>query len=559
MKIAFTILFLGYSFFITAQPLTICELNQREVSSFDEAQTIQVQGLVTGVFNGKNQLDRVFIQSKNCENKNVSIGLCIIDKKKSLNVSVGNQIMVEGNIQNSNGQIQLINPKLLDKKEIEMLILPIQLDENALKHPEKFQNMYVQFKGEWTVADNYNASRYGQVLVSSSENEKQVSELKHWLKASQEEKVEINNIPIEGFVIDDGSLESNPFPLPYFNVKDSTLKRGSKVIDPVGIWYRHKGTFMLEPTMDITWQFKDRGQFLPEKKCIRIVSYNLLNWFSTIDDGKNRARGADNEEEQKRQLKKLVAAITTMDAELYGFVELENNRVAASKLLEAINKHEGKERYALIEYDRIGRDKIKAGMMYDKLILEPVDSPVIYENSIYSRPPLAQRFKLKMGEQEIWFIMNHFKSKRCGKAEGADANQRDGQACWNAKRTEQSKLLYAFQDSLRIAYPANVILAGDFNAYSLEDPIQFLEKNGFERAIKDDYTYVYKGRAGMLDHFLIESELSEQIHQAFVWHINSDEPRFIDYNMEFNGDKYYSPNEYRSSDHDPIILDLDWK
>jgi hypothetical protein len=43
---------------------------------------------------------------------------------------------------------------------------------------------------------------------------------------------------------------------------------------------------------------------------------------------------------------------------------------------------------------------------------------------------------------------------------------------------------------------------------------------------------------------------------ATDWHINADEPPVIDYDEDFNPPGYYSPNAYRASDHDPVIVGL---
>jgi hypothetical protein len=42
---------------------------------------------------------------------------------------------------------------------------------------------------------------------------------------------------------------------------------------------------------------------------------------------------------------------------------------------------------------------------------------------------------------------------------------------------------------------------------------------------------------------------------AAVWHINADEPSALDYN-DFNQDELYKADQYRSSDHDPLVVGL---
>ena len=44
---------------------------------------------------------------------------------------------------------------------------------------------------------------------------------------------------------------------------------------------------------------------------------------------------------------------------------------------------------------------------------------------------------------------------------------------------------------------------------------------------------------------------------AGEWHINADEPALYDYTTAFKAKRYYAPDPYRSSDHDPLLLGLD--
>ncbi len=540
-----------------AQLVSICDINDPKQNLYQENQLVQISGFVSGVFNQENQLNAVFISAKHCNNKDISIGMCIVDKKTSLDVDIGNQVVVQGNLHLVNGKYRLINPKLMDKRETEMLLLPKQLDTKSFQNPSQFEDMYVLLKGEWFVSDTYHTSRFGQVVLSATKNEMQISESKSWYKSKNEDRVEMNSKTHSYLVLDDGSLQINPLPIPFLSTDDSTLERGTILTDPVGILYRHKGKYMLEPIGNLNWTFDKTDGKIHEKEGIRFASYNLHNWFSSLDDGKNRTKGADTPEEQIRQLSKLTEALVKMDADLYGLVELENNEEAADMLLKSLNDKVGEEKYKLIYNQKIGKNKTKVGLIYNVTILTPIGTSIIDNNPIHIRPPLAQRFKKTSGNDEIWFIMSHFKSKKCGRAEGLEANQNDGQSCWNHRRTEQAKRLVAFQDSLVSLNPGHLILAGDFNAYSFEDPIQQLESSGFKRAIQGDYTYVYKGKAGMLDYILVSPSI--EINQAFVWHINADQPRFRDYNMEFNGAEYFKADEFRSSDHDPVIMDINWK
>jgi predicted extracellular nuclease len=75
------------------------------------------------------------------------------------------------------------------------------------------------------------------------------------------------------------------------------------------------------------------------------------------------------------------------------------------------------------------------------------------------------------------------------------------------------------------------------------------------------YSYVFNGEVGYLDHALATSTLTAQVTGVTIWHINSDEPRVLDYNVEFKSPgqvtELYNADPYRSSDHDPVIIGLD--
>ena len=49
--------------------------------------------------------------------------------------------------------------------------------------------------------------------------------------------------------------------------------------------------------------------------------------------------------------------------------------------------------------------------------------------------------------------------------------------------------------------------------------------------------------------------------QVTIWHINSDEPRVLDYNEEYKTawqlTSLYTSDACRSSDHDPVIVELE--
>jgi hypothetical protein len=112
----------------------------------------------------------------------------------------------------------------------------------------------------------------------------------------------------------------------------------------------------------------------------------------------------------------------------------------------------------------------------------------------------------------------------------------------------------------------DILIMGDLNSYAMEDPITALKNAGYINLIEDRlglgaYSYAFDGQWGYLDHALASAELEAQVAGVEEWHINSDEPTVLDYNMEFKSPdqlmNLYSPDRFRSSDHDPVIIGLD--
>jgi hypothetical protein len=111
----------------------------------------------------------------------------------------------------------------------------------------------------------------------------------------------------------------------------------------------------------------------------------------------------------------------------------------------------------------------------------------------------------------------------------------------------------------------DILLIGDYNSYALEDPITYIKNAGFTNLIdsfigSSAYSYVFDGQWGYLDHAFGSSSVISQVTGVSEYHINSDEPSVLDYNTDFKTpnlqNTLYAPDEFRVSDHDPVIVGL---
>jgi hypothetical protein len=128
------------------------------------------------------------------------------------------------------------------------------------------------------------------------------------------------------------------------------------------------------------------------------------------------------------------------------------------------------------------------------------------------------------------------------------------------------------------------LIMGDLNSYRNEHPIDTIEAGADDTVGTSDdfvdlldalngpsaYSYVFDGQLGYLDTGLVSSGLLDEVTGVTEWHINADEIPVFDYNDEIDDGSnessferestslpIYEPNQYRSSDHDPVIIGLD--
>jgi hypothetical protein len=183
-----------------------------------------------------------------------------------------------------------------------------------------------------------------------------------------------------------------------------------------------------------------------------------------------------------------------------------------------------------------------------------------------NRPSLAQTFDHVATGQSLTVVVNHLKSKGSSCASVGDPDTGDGQGNCNQTRTAAAEALadWIASDPTGSGDP-DVLMIGDLNSYTFEDPITTLTNAGLVNLVRDvggltPYSYVFSGESGYLDHALATAPLASQVIGVTEWHINPDEPTVLDYNLEFKSTNHqttlYDDGPYRSSDHDPVIVGL---
>ncbi|HAB08285.1 MAG TPA: ribonuclease, partial [Alcanivorax sp.] len=332
----------------------------------------------------------------------------------------------------------------------------------------------------------------------------------------------------------------------------------------------------LQPVDDITFRAANPRPAAPPRapgSNLRVAAFNVLNFFNGDGQGGGfpTARGADNAEELARQKAKLVAALTALDADIIGLMEIENDGYgpdsAIAELAEALGPAW---RFVAHGEAGLGSDAIAVGLLYrDDVVAEAGEAATLDTGAFgneTNRQPLAQSFRLLNNDQVLTLVVNHFKSKGSCPDDGVNAAQDDGQSCWNAERTQaaEDQLAWLAGQPTGVA-DEDVLVLGDLNAYALEDPVRAFQDQGFVDLLTrfqgdQAYSYIFDGETGHLDHALASPSLDARVVDAGAWHINADEPRALDYNQDFKSDQqiddFFAADAYRSSDHDPLHVDL---
>jgi predicted extracellular nuclease len=307
---------------------------------------------------------------------------------------------------------------------------------------------------------------------------------------------------------------------------------------------------------------------------VRIVSMNLLNYFN--GDGQSGGfptqRGAETPEAFAQQRERTLAAVAALAPDVIAVQELENDgygpHSAAADLVQGLNEYTNTEHWQFVAANSaqpeqgLGGDDIAVGLFYRADRVQAVGSAAVLDSAPFNerhRAVLAQGFRMAQngGEQADWLVASvHLKSKGSCPEAGENANTGDGQACWAPARVSAVEALVPWLKQQ--AGAAEVVVLGDFNSYRMEDPIRTMARLGMvelvgQSAVPPLYSYNWRGQRGTLDFAFATPGVVGNLSQADHWHINSDESDLI---HQAEGETL-NAQWRRFSDHDPLFIDLD--
>ena len=550
--------------------------------------------------------------------KDASSGIFVYHKNAK--VKRGQKIRLLAQIDEYQGLTELKRVKALKICAHDVKIPPaheLSLPVSSLADLEALEGMRVRLNQNLKISDLYGAGyglgNYGQFAISSrlhiqpteihrADALRSALSLKRGpLKGEQLTEAQHSNKTLDYLLVDDGLSQRSPALIPFPNQLGFSAHNPLRIGDSIGpltaLLHSYGQHYILIPESlsDISIRMHTRPKHPKVSSDANVIfsSMNVENYFNgnprsfkKRDVGFPTSRGAKTYQQFLMQTDKLVAALATINADVIALMELENDgygkHSAISTLTQALNQRfplAQQYRYIRPNREQLGRGAISVGLLYRHHAIEPIGAVRILDsvssvkalpldkniqqdlkalfNDGYHRPSVLQSFKIKRSgsPQQFSVVVNHFKSKgRPCREEKKDPLQGN---C-NLQRLQAASALIKFIDN---AVPDNspVLVLGDLNSYSQEDPLLLLAKEGFhnlnfvdkshEGRAPQFFSYSYQGYLGNLDHALANKAMLPFIRSIDSWQINSVEDSLLKYDS-----RYAVPDAYRSSDHDPLVI-----
>lgn len=553
------------------------------------------------------------------ETPGASDAVFVVSRETADGIVPGDHVQVTGTVAEHRSLTQLradgTGLEVLDDAEApEPTPVDFPADESTR---EAHEGMLVDVSATaWTVTDHHDVNAYGSLGLAPGPdplpNPTSVADPGGAARAVRAENAG------KLMVLDDGASTNflrspgNRGTLPYLD-DDAPVRVGAPVTftRPVVLDYRHEA-WTFQPTRPLSDGTAEQvqpvtiGDTRPAEATpqdvggdVSLASFNVLNYFTTLgeeyadcrayEDREGNPvttngcapRGAFDRPNLERQQAKIVTAINGLDTSVLALEEIENGAhfgkdrdEALAALVRALNEDAGAGTWAYAESpDRRPpvreEDVIRTAFIYQPAEVQPVGASVILtgaEAFRNAREPLAQAFRaVEAGDgvegTEFLAIANHFKSKGSGSGPGNE-DAGDGQGASNADRVAQAGALVDFAEELGATRGMErVFLMGDFNAYEREDPISVLEEAGYASQgarSSGEFSYAFDGAVGSLDGIFASPAAAEAVTGVDLWMINANEPVALEYSRyNYTAERLYAADQWRSSDHNPILVGID--
>lgn len=387
--------------------------------------------------------------------------------------------------------------------------------------------------------------------------------------------------------------------------------RASGLQGVLGYSYSDYRFYVTEDADNDTFQSRGNNRDLVpqiEDGDIKIATFNTQGYINSTIDGEANSFladdaniGAQSAEEFAAQTTKLVAALTALDADIIGLMEVENNGFGESSAIaylvtqlnadldESMQYHiasaEGLENvgelatsnYVIFRASKVGLDSLTTIAMPE----QHIDDQVVAQHDA-----VVPVFTFKDREEKLVVAVNNFidKDSTCSDDDG-DNNMQGACAALRASAADYlgqqladidgekvvlgSLNAFANEDALTVltnreqapegyeilaaknTFVGEEALVGDEDvvletSYGFEDVLSIVDSKGYN-AVRGDEN-------GSLDYILTSAGLKSKLVDAAQWNINAGESESFAASNETIGQNY--PDQFRSAQNDPVIISL---
>jgi predicted extracellular nuclease len=384
-----------------------------------DGQSVSISAIVTGDFqdndsNDSNNLGGFYAQELVPDlDSNTSDGVFVFDGNNPIvDVSVGDQVVVEGTVKEYFGETQLtatsveiIGSGSIQPAEINLPVALLTNNSDAvpIADLERYEGMLVRFPQMLTVNDLYSLDRFGEVQLS------QQGRSYTYTNQNPPDVVgfaaEAQSFAAQSILLDDGRRSSNSYPVRYLHAgvaADYSIRSGDAINGLTGNLRYSRGsassgleTYRVMPAVEPQFESLNPRPGPPVLDGeFRVASINVLNYFPTVDtgqsicgpEGKSNCRGANSDAELSRQFAKMITALSLMNADVIALVEIENNESESLQLIvDGLNDKLGSATYAYVSTGTIGTDAIKTGFLFRPATTSLVGAFAILDSIVDSR------------------------------------------------------------------------------------------------------------------------------------------------------------------------------
>lgn len=361
---------------------------------------VAVEAIVTSLFERDDLLSGFFLQEEDADSDGdpaTSEGIFVYCSTACpTDLAVGDGVAVVGVAGEFGGASQInastgsvtIRSSANDLPTATTLSLPASGSTRAKGTFENVESMVVTFPEKMVVSAYYWLARYGELVLTAGSRPYQFTH-RHTPSVTGYAAF-LADLATRRIILDDGNSDQNDainppqgedeaYPFPGGGLSSANPFRGGDSITGLGgVMHWAFDAWRIQPVperFDYTFTADNPRPTAPPEVGgrLRVAGFNVLNYFTTIDDGTPRCgpdgglgcRGADSEAELGRQRDKIVAAMIAIDAHVLGVVEIENNDSASlADLVAGLNAAAGAGSYAYVDTGAIGGDVIKVGLIY---------------------------------------------------------------------------------------------------------------------------------------------------------------------------------------------------